>query len=292
MWTEEKHYNYTMKTHLEKAPKAYHNTEFLNSPAGRVIRIISEYQEPFERLKKNNIKDTIVFFGSARLKSPEDAKKEVKRLKSEMKLVQPEQIEEKKRLLELMEVADNDLKNSRYYADTEELAYMLTKWSMSLKNGNKFVVTSGGGPGIMEAANRGARRAIGVTIGFNFSLPFEQYPNKYIIEELNFEFHYFFMRKFWLAYLAKAVVIMPGGYGTLDELMEVLTLVQTNKLRKNMAIVIYGKDYWNEILNFEALVKNNVIAKEDLNLFKFFDTPEETFDYLKKSLLKNYVNIL
>ncbi|HPS65169.1 MAG TPA: TIGR00730 family Rossman fold protein [Ignavibacteria bacterium] len=281
-----------MKNHLEKAPKAYNNTEFLGSPAGRVIRLISEYQEPLERLKKNNIRDTIVFFGSARLKSPEDAKKEINSLKKQMSQIQPEQIEEKKRLLELMETADYDLKNSKYYADTEELSYMLTKWSISLKNGNKFVVTSGGGPGIMEAANRGARRAKGHTIGFNISLPFEQYPNKYINEELNFEFHYFFMRKFWLAYLAKAVVIMPGGYGTLDELMEVLTLVQTNKLRKNMAIVIYGKDFWDQILDFNALVKNNVIAKNDLNLFRFANTPEEAFDYLKKSLLKNYVNIL
>jgi hypothetical protein len=281
-----------MKNHLDKAPKAYNNSDFLGSPAGRVIRLIAEYQEPLERLKKNNIRDTIVFFGSARLKSPEDAKKEIKSLKKQMSLIQPEQIEEKKRLLELMETADYDLKNSKYYADTEELSYLLTKWSISLKNGNKFVVTSGGGPGIMEAANRGARRAKGHTIGFNISLPFEQYPNKYINEELNFEFHYFFMRKFWLAYLAKAVVIMPGGYGTLDELMEVLTLVQTNKLRKNMAIVIYGKDFWDQILDFNALVKNNVIAKSDLNLFRFANTPEEAFDYLKKSLLKNYVNIL
>ncbi len=281
-----------MKNHLDKAPKAYNNSDFLGSPAGRVIRLIAEYQEPLERLKKNNIRDTIVFFGSARLKSPDDAKKEIKSLKKQMSLIQPEQIEEKKRLLELMETADYDLKNSKYYADTEELSYLLTKWSISLKNGNKFVVTSGGGPGIMEAANRGARRAKGHTIGFNISLPFEQYPNKYINEELNFEFHYFFMRKFWLAYLAKAVVIMPGGYGTLDELMEVLTLVQTNKLRKNMAIVIYGKDFWDQILDFNALVKNNVIAKNDLNLFRFANTPEEAFDYLKKSLLKNYVNIL
>mgnify|MGYP005818573965 CR=1 FL=1 len=281
-----------MKNHFDKAPKAYNNNKFLGSPAGRVIRLVSEYQEPFERLKKNNIKDTIVFFGSARIKSPEDANKEKRELKAQMKQIQPDQIEERKRLIELMESADYDLKNSRYYADAEELAYKLTKWSMSLKNGNKFVVTSGGGPGIMEAANRGARRAKGNTIGFNISLPFEQYPNKFINEELNFEFHYFFMRKFWFAYLAKALVVMPGGFGTLDELMEILTLVQTNKLKKNMAIVIYGKEFWEEVLNFNVLLKYNLISKSDLNLFKFVDTPEEAFEYLKKSLLKNYVNIL
>ncbi len=281
-----------MKNHLDKAPKSYYNTEFLGSPAGRAIRLLAEYQEPLERLKKNKIKDTIVFFGSARLKSPEDANKEVRSLKKQMKLIPPEQKEKQKKMLELMEEADIDLKNSKYYADTEELAYKITKWSMSLKNGNKFVVTSGGGPGIMEAANRGAKRAKGHSIGFNISLPFEQYPNEYITEELNFEFHYFFMRKFWFAYLAKALVIMPGGFGTLDELMEILTLIQTNKLKKKMAVIIYGKEFWEQIINFDALVKNNVISKSDLSLFRFISDPEEAFDYLKKSLLKNYVNIL
>ena len=178
---------------------------------------------------------------------------------------------------------------SKYYEDTVELAEMLTKWSISLKKGNKFVICSGGGPGIMEAANRGAHKAKGLSIGLNISLPFEQYPNPYMTSELNFEFHYFFMRKFWFAYLAKALVIMPGGFGTLDELMEVLTLVQTNKLKKKMAIVVYGKEFWDKIINFEAFAKYNVIAKEDLKLFKFVNTPQEAFEYLKKSLKKHYV---
>jgi uncharacterized protein (TIGR00730 family) len=170
-----------------------------------------------------------------------------------------------------------------------ELAYMMTVWAKSLKKPNKFIVCSGGGPGIMEAANKGASKANGFSMGLNISLPFEQYPNRYISPELNLEFHYFFMRKFWFAYLAKALVIMPGGYGTLDELMEILTLVQTQKLHKKMTVLVYGKEYWDKVINLNAMAEMNMISPEDLDLFKFVDTPKEAFEYLKKELIEHYV---
>jgi uncharacterized protein (TIGR00730 family) len=271
--------------HLEKAPKAYRNKEFLNSPAARPIRLLTEYFEPLDRLQRLDIKDTVVFFGSARTLPMDVAKKNLKELiKKNSGVKRPGA-----KLLQDLKDAEMDVEMARYYQDTEELAYRLSKWSKSLRKGNKFVVTSGGGPGMMEAANRGAQRAKGLSIGFNISLPFEQYPNPYIDNDLNFEFHYFFMRKFWFAYMAKALVIMPGGYGTLDELMEVLTLVQTLKLNKKMTIVIYGEEYWRKVVNFEAMAETRMISPEDLNLFKFISTVDEAFDYLKKELTKNYV---
>lgn len=269
-----------------RAPKAYNNNKFLGSPAARTVRLLSEYLEPLERFRKNKIEDTIVIFGSARIKSPVKAKRDLNILRRELLLAKNDYA--RRKIKKNISAAEINFKNSKYYSDTEKLSYLLTKWSMPLNGGNKFVVSSGGGPGIMEAANKGASKAGGYSIGFNISLPFEQSPNRYLTPDLNFEFHYFFMRKFWFVYLAKAVVVMPGGFGTLDELMEVLTLVQTNKLRKKMAIVIYGKEFWDEIINFKNLVKNNVISGSDLKLFKFKDTPEEAFEYLKLSL-KNYI---
>ncbi|MGB9696511.1 MAG: TIGR00730 family Rossman fold protein [Ignavibacteria bacterium] len=271
-----------------KAPKAYKNTKFLNSPAARTIRILAEYLEPQDRLQRYDIRDTIVFFGSARVIPVDTAKKNLTVLKKKLKKLKPSS-KTYQNLKKDIEFAEVDLQLSRYYEDTEKLAYMLTKWSMSLKKGNKFVVCSGGGPGIMEAANRGASRAGGLSIGLNISLPFEQYPNPYITKSLNFEFHYFFMRKFWFAYLAKALVIMPGGFGTLDELMEILTLVQTEKLMKKMTILIYGSEFWKKVLNFDYLVETHMISPSDLKLFKYADTPEEAFNYLKKELSQNYV---
>lgn len=271
--------------HLQKAPKAYRNNEFLSSPAARTVRILTEYLEPYDRLRHNKIKDTIVFFGSARTQPPETAAKKLRELKKKEKASKKPSA----KLLDDIKTAEMEVEMSRYYRDTEELAYRMTRWSKSLRKGNKFVVTSGGGPGIMEAANRGARRAKGLSIGFNISLPFEQFPNKYMDEHLNFEFHYFFMRKFWFAYLAKALVIMPGGFGTLDELMEVLTLVQTLKLNKKMTIVIYGPEYWKKVINFEEMAKTGMIAPEDLKLYKFIDNVDEAFEYLKKDLIKHYV---
>jgi len=275
--------------HLDKAPKAYNNREFLNSPQARTIRILTEYLEPYQRLEKNKIKDTIVFFGSARLKSRSESKKILDEMNDKLKKLGNTSLKEVEALQNEIKIARKNLELSKYYEDTVELTYMLTKWSKGLKGGNKFVVCSGGGPGIMEAANKGAHKAKGLSVGLNISLPFEQYPNKYITSDLNFEFHYFFMRKFWFAYLAKAIVIMPGGLGTLDELCEVLTLVQTYKLKKKMTIVVYGTEFWEKVINLEFLAENNMIDYKDLELIKLCDTPQEAFEYLKKELKRNYV---
>ncbi len=275
--------------HLKKAPKAYRDTKFINSPSARPVRILTEYLEPQDRLIKSNIKDTIVFFGSARIIPLSQAKKNLDDIKKKLKSIANKNSKDYSENIKLQSYAEKELEMARYYEDTEELAYRLTRWSKDLKKGNKFVICSGGGPGIMEAANKGAQRAKGLSIGFNISLPFEQFPNKYITPNLNFEFHYFFMRKFWFAYLAKALVVMPGGFGTLDELMELLTLVQTEKLMKKMPILMFGKKFWGKVINLEALAEYRVISYNDLKLIKFVDTVDEAFEYLKKELGKSYV---
>lgn len=275
--------------HLKKAPKAYRNTKFLNSPAARTVRILTEYLEPFDRLNKYNIKDTIVFFGSARIIPLSQAKKNLADIRKKIRSIKNKKSKDYIENIKNLSYAEKELEMARFYDDTEELAYRLTKWSKNLKRGNKFVICSGGGPGIMEAANKGASRAKGYSIGLNISLPFEQFPNNHITPNLNFEFHYFFMRKFWFAYLAKALVIMPGGFGTLDELMEILTLVQTEKLKKKMPILMYGKKFWGNVMNLETLAEYRMISQDDLKLIKFADTVDEAFGYLKKELSKNYV---
>ncbi len=230
-----------------RAPLAYKNEEFLKTADSRPLRIISEYLEPLSHFRQQRIQDTVVFFGSARL-------------------------EENGPL-------------GQYYKDARELARLATEWSKQFAGENwRFVVTSGGGPGIMEAANRGAVDAGGKTVGLNIGLPFEQFPNPYITEDLNFEFHYFFMRKFWFAYLAKAMVVFPGGFGTMDELFELLTLVQTHKLAKKIAIILYGSSYWKEVINFEALAKYGMISPDDLNLFQFSDDPQTAMQLLISAL--------
>jgi uncharacterized protein (TIGR00730 family) len=236
--------------HSERRPVAYLNDHFLNSPDARALRILAEFLEPLAHFRREKVRDTVVFFGSARLHE-----------------------------------AEGPL--ARYYDDARQLARLLTEWSVQFFNGSsRFVVCSGGGPGIMEAANRGASDAGGKTVGLNIGLPFEQFPNPYITPELSFEFHYFFMRKFWFAYLAKALIVFPGGFGTLDELMEILTLVQTQKLAKKITVVLYGRAYWKEIINFDALVKYGMIAPEDLNLFQFADDPASAFELLKAGLAR------
>src|SRR6201996_4012358 len=241
-----------------RRPLAYREEAFLQSPESRPLRILSEYLWPLAHFQEEKVQDTIVFFGSARIQE------------------------------------EGPL--SRYYNDARELARAVTEWAGSLsapgpcsEPTHRFVVCSGGGPGIMEAANRGAAEAGGKTIGLNIGLPFEQRPNAYITPELCFEFHYFFMRKFWFAYLAKALVVFPGGFGTLDELTEILTLAQTEKLESKILIVLYGSDYWNEIINFEALVRHDVISPEDLNLFRFADTTEAAMQILKEGLTHYYL---
>jgi hypothetical protein len=239
---------------MKKPPhplKAYENLEFLKSDDARTIRILSEYQEPLTRLKTHQVNNTVLFFGSAR--AAQD---------------------------------NSDSVLARYYGEAEELAYLLAGWAIRLEaRGKYFVICTGGGGGIMEAANRGADRAGGKSIGMNISLPHEQYPNPYISPELAFEFHYFFMRKFWLVYMARAIVAFPGGYGTLDEIFEVLTLTQTRKIdRRDISVVLYGEEYWREILNLEALVEHRAIDPEDLSLFTYCSDPQEAFEHLKPQL--------
>ncbi len=276
------------KEGLSKPEKAYRNMEFINSPDARTIRILAEFLEPMHRFKKYNIYDTIVFFGSARTLNPQEAEKKLQEVQERIDASSQEPLEQS--LLDELEYAQNQVFLARYYNDAEELARRMTEWSKSLNSTHRFVVTSGGGPGMMEAANKGALEANGMSIGLNISLPMEQFSNPYISPELNFEFHYFFMRKYWFVYLAKALVIFPGGYGTLDELFETLTLIQTEKVKKEMPIVIYGKEYWDQVINLEALVKYGAISREDLDLVRFCDTVDEAFNYLKDELTRIHLN--
>lgn len=263
---------------MTKIKKAYENLDFLKSPSARLLRIMSEFVEPQSRFQKQNIKDTVVFFGSARLKNRENARKELDEIQ---KQDTPD--------VTALKRAELALKNSRYYEDAVELSRRITQWSMKnyYNNGRRYVVCTGGGPGIMEAANKGAYEAGGKSIGLNISLPFEQFSNAYLDDEDNFEFHYFFMRKFWFAYPAKAIVIFPGGFGTLDELAEILTLVQTGKIKKEMKILIYDKLYWEQIINFEKFAENGMISNEDLNLF----TMCETVDEMEKHLIAHFEKV-
>jgi uncharacterized protein (TIGR00730 family) len=226
---------------------AYLDPEFLASDDARPLRIIAEYLNPLRRLRRQCIHDTIVFFGSARL------------------------------------AEEGPL--GRYYTEARELARLITVWSLGLSsNLHRFVICSGGGGGIMEAANRGARDAGGRTVGLNISLPHEQQPNRFVTPELLFTFRYFFMRKLWFAHLARAMVVFPGGFGTLDELMEILTLAQTQKLARKVPVILYGESYWREIINFEALLRHGMISREDLELFAFADDPASALKLLQREI--------
>ena len=266
----------------KRAPLAYENETFLNSPDGRIFRIMSEYAEPLARFRREQIQDTVVFFGSARFASRKVAQKNLAGLESG-KAAGASGALGRKQALAAVDMA-------KYYEEARRLAFLLSQWSIQIPaRRRRFVVTTGGGPGIMEAANLGAKEAGAKTIGLNIHLPFEQNPNPHITPSLNFEFHYFFMRKFWFAYLAKGLVIFPGGFGTLDELFEILTLAQTQKLAKKILVAIYGKKYWNQILNFQALVDSGTVSQEDLELFKFVDSPEEGFEFLRDGLTKYHL---
>jgi len=267
----------TSPTPPKIAPLAYENPYFLNSPDGRLLRIMSEYVEPLARFRREQIQDTVVFFGSARFQSSVEANTLMESLASSA--------DDGKRKL-----AQAGVDMARYYEDARRMAFLLSEWAAQIPaRRRRFVVTTGGGPGIMEAANRGARDAGSKTIGLNIRLPFEQYPNPYITPSLNFEFHYFFMRKFWFAYLAKALVIFPGGFGTLDELFEILTLAQTQKLAKKILVVIYGRGYWERLINFQTMVDAGAISPEDLELFKIVDSPEEGFEFLRDGLTQYHL---
>jgi uncharacterized protein (TIGR00730 family) len=269
---------------MNPKPLAYLDPEFLESQHARPIRILAEYLEPLRRFEAQNIQDTVVFFGSARIHSRERADETLKRLERRFgSAATPEQKAHLQR-------GQRAVEWSRYYEEARELARLLTAWSLSLDSPrHRFVVTSGGGPGIMEAANRGAHEAKGKTMGFNISLPLEQGPNRYITEGLHFEFRYFFMRKFWFVYLAKALVAFPGGFGTLDELFGVLTLVQTRKLSGPIQVILYGREYWDPILNLEPMLEWGAISDHEMHLLQRADTPRDAFALLKAHLTEHHI---
>jgi uncharacterized protein (TIGR00730 family) len=266
---------------MDNQPLAYLSKEFLESEEGRPMRILSEYLEPLRRFRRERIQDTVVFFGSARVASRERAERALLTLTRPGSAPSDEAtIEQARRALEW----------AHYYEDARTLARLLTSWTQALGSPyHRFVVCSGGGPGIMEAANRGAREAGGKTIGLNIRLPFEQGANPYISRNLHFEFHYFFMRKFWFAYLAKALVVFPGGFGTMDEMFEILTLAQTEKLSKKIEVLLYGREYWERILQFQPMIEAGAISPADVNLFRFVDTPQQAFECLRTHLTDNYL---
>ncbi|HTN26290.1 MAG TPA: LOG family protein [Burkholderiales bacterium] len=262
-----------MAERKRRAVKAYRNREFLNSKEARSLRILSEYLEPKARFDKYRIDDTIVFMGSARILSREQAESALKKgQKSGGDLAR----------------AREDVAMSLYYEQARELAFRLTKWSKSIDSEERrFVVCTGAGPGIMEAANRGAAEARGVNVGLRISIPIEEFDNPYVTRELLFQFHYFFMRKFWFYYLAKAVLIFPGGFGTLDELFELLTLVQTRRMTKPMPIVLCGTTFGDEVVNFDALVKHGTISEKDISLVRRTDSVDEAYEWLVKELTEH-----
>ena len=256
--------NETKKTKELRPEKAYKNLDFLNSTDARILRILSEYLYPKKQLEEEKIKNTIVIFGSARAPSPEDLSSNTEQDNGKNK----------------------NLKLAEYYDATRILSKRLSEWSKNLdKVDQKYVICSGGGPGIMRAANRGASEAGAKSVALGISLPFENSPNPYVDPELNFEFHYFFTRKFWFSYLAKALVIMPGGFGTLDEFFEILTLIQTGKIKKDQPIVLFGEEYWSKLINFETLVDYGVIDRKDLDLFFLTSSVDEAYEHITSSLV-------
>ncbi len=270
--------------HPEPA-KAYQNLEFLSIPETRSIRMQCELQEPTIRFAQNGIKNTIVFFGAARIRPPEVAQAELAEIKKEISREKALTRDQKQRL----DHAQGLVRTSKYYTAALELAKRLTNWSELIKKPeNRFYICSGGGPGIMEAANRGAYEAGGKTIGMGISLPHEQKLNPYITPELAFEFHYFFIRKYWLFYPAKALVVFPGGFGTMDELFEILTLVQTKKADKYIPVVLFGRDFWEKVFNFHEVSDLGLISPDDLDLFRICDSVEEAENYLVPELMRYY----
>ena len=256
--------------------KAYKNEEFIDSRDARPLRILAEYLEPEARFKREHVHDTIVFFGSARILSQEDASAALESAKAEGGNVRRAQMQ---------------LRMARYYEDARALAHRLSKWSMNLDDRERrYLVCTGGGPGIMEAANRGASEANALNIGLTISMPMEEFDNAYVTRDLSFEFHYFFMRKFWFTYLAKAVVVMPGGFGTMDELFELMTLIQTLKMKKRPPIVLFGTEFWSKVLNLEALAEFGTIDEKDLDLFLRTDSVDEAFDFITTELAATDVN--
>lgn len=266
--------------------KAYKNLRFLSSPDARAVRVLCEFMEPQSRFRKYNIRDTVVFFGSARIKTPAEADVRVQKARAALD-------GDGNKHADLERAYDEALRGremARYYEDARTLSHRVTEWSLGLPDkGYRFTICSGGGPGIMQAANQGARDAGGLSIGLNISLPFEEAPNPYLDPKFTFEFHYFFIRKFWFVYLAKALVVFPGGFGTMDELFEILTLVQNQKTSKTMPIILYGSEFWNTAVNFEALADWGMISRGDLDLFTVCDTVDSAFEHLTTELDRLYL---
>lgn len=275
------------KSPLPWPQKAYKNLEFLNSPEARQIRILCELEETERRFREENVEDTIVMFGSARTLPLAEAQAAYDALQQRLSKIEKPTAED----LEELRTAKANLKNAPYYDHAAQLSEELTRWSMTLPDKKRrFLVCSGGGPGIMEAANRGAKRIGGASVGLGISLPFEQSLNPYITHDLQFEFHYFFIRKYWFIYLAKALVVFPGGFGTMDELFETLTLIQTRKVQKKMPIVLFGAQFWKDIINFEAFLEWGVISKNDLQLFRIIDSVEEARDWIVEVLSEQHLS--
>ncbi len=265
-------------------PNSFHNPEFIDSPEARAIRILCEYTEPESKFRRLSVKNTIVMFGSARIRPLADAQARLEAAENNLRKEPGDALFEQE-----LRAAQHGVRIGRFYEEGMHLSKKLTEWSLATRRpSQRFFICSGGGPGIMEAANRGAREAGGRSIGLNITLPFEQAPNPYQSPELALDFHYFFMRKFWFVYLAKALVVFPGGFGTMDELFELLTIVQTQKSSKYMPVVLYGTDYWKEVINWDALVRWGMISSEDLSLFRFFDEVDPAFDYLRQELDRIY----
>ncbi len=268
---------------LPYAPLAYQNREFMESSVTRPLRILAEYLDPRVRLQAEGVAETIVIFGSARIFSRQDALKKLKRAQRGRAT---------KAKTEALRSSRTAVAMSKYYEDARELARRITEWSLTLGDRpRRFVVCSGGGPGIMEAANRGAAEAGGKSIGLGIEIPYEEQPNPYISPELNFHFHYFFMRKLWFSQLAKALVVFPGGFGTMDELWEMLTLLQTGKLSRHNLILIYGRKYWNEVLNWRAMVRWGTVNERDYSLLQFADTVDDAFARLRDTMEQHHMDI-
>src|SRR5215468_3813139 len=274
----------------QHAPKAPHEDPvFLESTPARPLRILAEYINPLAQLKREGIGDTIVLFGSARIHSREDAMARLNHLK---KVKAGKSAKAKESHREAVRSAKSALEMSRYYEEARQLSHKITTWALSLgPKPRRFVICSGGGPGIMEAANRGATEAGGKTIGLSIELPTEQFANAYISPELSFNFHYFFMRKLWFAQIAKALIVFPGGFGTMDELWEMMTLLQTGKLPQHNLILIYGRKYWNDVLNWKAMQRWGTINEEEYGLLQFADTVDEAFDIVRTGLEKYHMEV-
>ncbi len=266
--------------------KAYKNLDFLNSPQARTIRMVCEYEEPRVRFREHRVRDTIVFFGSARSRPLDVAQHDLAH--AERELARAASDDERAALQSKVDVANKGLRLARYYEDCRELSRRLTEWDMNRAAARRYYVCTGGGPGMMEAANRGAAEVDGgKSIGLGISLPFEEGVNKYVSPELAFEFHYFFTRKYWFTYLAKAMAVFPGGFGTMDELFETLTLRQTGKIKKPMPTILFGTEYWNSVLNIQAMVEWGTISEKDLQLYLVTDSVDEAFKFLVSALEQN-----